>query len=235
MDASTFFDCLNTLMKSNPPSAADKRTMDRFASIGIRPAARFDDHGDDLIDELSAGLRTARTRLLEQSHASLGATVNGWEIAPPAIGCYGTNYLLRTVVAMVGLGANLREDAIYPRAIVDANGKPLHGANRYTITFAKGSTPPVNAFWSITMYNEKRAFVENSIDRYAIGDRDELLFDATGSLTIEIQPESPGRHKEWNWLPAPAGAFNLVMRLYWPSESILSGHWAPPAIERLSS
>lgn len=235
IDAGSFFDCLNMLMKSNPPSAADKRAMSRFASIGIRPGAHLDDPDDALIAELSAGVRTARTRLLEQSHTGFGPSVNGWEIAPSEIGRYGTNYLLRAVTAMVGLGANLREDAVYPRAIVDSGGKPLSGANRYTITFPTGATPPVNAFWSLTMYDDKQALVANSMKRYAIGSHDALAFDADGALTILIQHAAPGAEHERNWLPAPPDAFNLVMRLYWPSEAILSGRWAPPSIQRTSS
>jgi hypothetical protein len=136
---------------------------------------------------------------------------------------------------MVGLGANLREDAIYPRAIVDGEGKPLTGANRYTITFPKGTTPPVHAFWSITMYNDKQAFVVNPMKRYAIGSHDELPRDADGALTVVIQRESPGADRERNWLPAPPDGFNVMMRLYWPSETILSGRWTPPSIQRASS
>jgi hypothetical protein len=235
MDAATFFDCLNMLMKGNPPSAADKRALDRFAPIGVSPGVRFDDNDSDLVSDVIAGVSTARTRLLEQSRTVSGNVVNGWEVPPREVGRYGTDYQLRALVAMVGLGANLREDAMYPRALVDATGRPLTGEGRYRITFPSGATPPVHAFWSITMYNEKQAFVENPIHRYAIGDRDELTFDANGALTIHVQHESPGGEQERNWLPAPEGAFNLIMRLYWPSESILSGRWTPPPIQRVSA
>jgi hypothetical protein len=235
MDARSFFDCFNMLMKGNPPSAADKRAMDRFASIGLRPGSLLDDNDDKLLDELNSGVRTGRTRLLEQSRASFGVAVNGWEGAPNEIGRYGTNYLLRSAIAMVGLGANLREDAICPRATADRDGKPLNGANRYTITFPKGATPPVNAFWSMTMYDDKQTFVENPIKRYAIGSRDDLLRDANDSLTILIQHERPAGERERNWLPAPPDAFNVMMRLYWPSESILSGRWTAPPIQRVPS
>ena len=149
------------------------------------------------------------------------------------MGRYGTDYLFRSVIALVGLGSNLPEDAIYPLTRVDAEGKALTGANRYVIRFAKGQLPPVGAFWSVTMYNSKQAFVDNPINRYAIGDRDKLKFDDDGSLTLYVQQESPGKDKESNWLPAPKDEFNLVMRLYWPKKEILDGTWKPPAVERV--
>ena len=116
---------------------------------------------------------------------------------------------------------------------MDAEGKALTGANRYVIRFAKGQLPPVGAFWSLTMYNSKQAFVDNPINRYAIGDRDKLKFDDDGSLTLYVQHESPGKDKESNWLPAPKDEFNLFMRLYWPKQEILDGTWKPPAVERV--
>ena len=138
----------------------------------------------------------------------------------------------RAVVALVGLGANRPDDAIYAHAKVDSDGKPLSGANRYTIHFPNGQLPPVGAFWSITMYNSKQFFVDNPIDRYAIGDRDKLKFNEDGSLTLYVQNQSPGKDRESNWLPAPNDSFNLVMRLYWP-KVIIDGIWKPPAVDRV--
>jgi hypothetical protein len=129
------------------------------------------------------------------------------------------------------LGANLPEDAIYPRATVDADGEPLLGTNRYVIQFPKGQLPPVGAFWSITMYNAKQFFVPNPINRYAIGDRDDLKSSDDGSVTIYIQHESPGADKESNWLPAPKERFNLVMRLYRPKEEVIDGTWKIPFVK----
>jgi hypothetical protein len=106
------------------------------------------------------------------------------------------------------------------------------GTNRYVIRFAKDHLPPVEAFWSITLYDSKQFFVQNPINRYAIGDRDKLKFDADGSLTLYVQQQSPGADKESNWLPAPNGNFNLFMRLYSPKKEILDGTWKPPAIQR---
>jgi hypothetical protein len=134
---------------------------------------------------------------------------------------------------MFGLGANLPEDAIYPAAQVDGAGNPLSGANAYVIHFAPGQAPPVNAFWSITMYDDQGFFVTNPINRYALHNWDPLIVNADGSLDIYLQNPSPGPDKEANWLPAPEGAFNLTMRLYWPQRSVVAGTWQPPAIKQL--
>ena len=148
------------------------------------------------------------------------------------VGRYGTNYLFRAIVAQVGLGANLPEDAIYPRATKDGDGQPLMGTNRYVIRFPKGQLPPVGAFWSITLYDSRQFFVQNPINRYAIGDRDRLKFGDDGSLSLYVQQQSPGADKESNWLPARNGDFNLFMRLYSPKKEILDGTWKLPAIQR---
>jgi hypothetical protein len=232
MDAITFFGCLNVLMQTNPPAPNDRRALARFELLGIRPGPPLAEDG--LHPALGAGISAGRTQLLELSHRHVvGHVVNGWEFTPRDVGRYGTNYLLRAAIAMIGLGANLREDAIYSRAILDEGGQVLTGAKRYTITFPYGGLPPVSAFWSISLYNEERTFVENPLHRYAIGDRDGLTMNSDGSLTIYVQKESPGQAREGNWLPTAADSFNLIMRLYWPSASILEGRWTPPPVCRV--
>jgi hypothetical protein len=141
---------------------------------------------------------------------------------------------MRAVVAWGGLGANLAEDAIYPNVREDSEGRPFNGANKYVLHFDPGQTPPANAFWSLAMYNDRQAFVENPISRYAIGDRDQLKFKDDGSLDILIQHDSPGTDKESNWLPAPDGGFNLIMRIYWPKQSVLDGSWTPSPVRRVN-
>jgi len=131
------------------------------------------------------------------------------------------------------LGANLPEDTVYPMTRLDAEGQALTGANRYVIRFAKGQLPPVGAFWSVSMYNSKQTFVENPINRYAIGDRDQVKFEDDGSLTLYVQHESPGKDRQSNWLSAPKDEFNLFLRLWWPKKEVLDGIWKPPAVERL--
>ena len=146
------------------------------------------------------------------------------------LGRYGTNYELRAGVALMGLGANLAEDAVYPGTDVDATGQPLSGDNRYRLRFPPGELPPVKAFWSVTMYDDKHFLAANPIGRYALGDRDPIRAEPDGTLEILIQHDDPGPERRSNWLPAPAGGFNLVMRLYHPKAAVLDGKWTPPAV-----
>jgi hypothetical protein len=234
MEAGAFFSRLADLLKDNPPAAADKEMVEHLAKIGIVPGqpfvlAKLD---ESLAKGLERGAAAGRNSIVSEAKRPQGKVVNGWDMMMD-IGRYGTNYPFRAVVALVGLGANLPEDAIYPHAKSDSDGRPLSGANRYTIHFAKGQLPQVGAFWSITMYNSKQFFVDNPIDRYAIGDRDKLKFNEDGSLTLYFQNDSPGKDWESNWLPAPKDSFNLFMRLYWPKKAILDGAWNPPAVKRV--
>jgi hypothetical protein len=148
------------------------------------------------------------------------------------MGVYGNYYLKRAIVTQIGLGANLPEDAIYPLNLGDDTGKPLDGANRYTIHFDKGTAPPVDAFWSITLYDSEGFQVGNSLNRFAVASWMPFKTNADGSLDLYFQNESPGTDKETNWLPAPKGAFNLTMRLYGPKSEALTGKWSPPAVKK---
>jgi hypothetical protein len=203
--------------------------------IGVTPGAAVDfSRGPfKVADAIGRGLAGARARIADgaQGGTAGGQAVNGWRIETD-LGRYGTDYALRARVALVALGANLPEDAVYPMTDVDGSGRPLSGKNRYVIRFPSGQRPPVNAFWSITMYDQNHFLVDNPIDRYAIGDRDELKAGPDGSLEILIQHARPEPAQQANWLPAPAGEFNLIMRLYWPQRAILDGSWTPPAVER---
>ncbi len=230
MDASTFFNRLAMLMKDNPPAAADAPMLAKLASIGVVPGEPFDVIKHPGVRD---GLDDGKNRVIELGRdPGLGKFVNGW-LVMTGLGSYGTNYAARAGVAWFGFGANLTADADYPVARVDGNGDPLDGGYKYVLHFDKGQTPPANAFWSLTMYNSKQAFVANPINRYAIGDRDKLKFNGDGSLDIYIQRESPGKAKESNWLPADAGAFNVMMRVYWPKEAMLNGTWTPPPIKKV--
>jgi hypothetical protein len=140
------------------------------------------------------------------------------------------------VVAAFGWPANLQLDAVYPYTTVDNSGKTLNGANKYTLTFAKGETPPVNGFWSITMYEVESDgwwFVPNPLNKFTVSPRNNLKNNADGSVTLYFQNESPGKDKEANWLPAPKGDFIPMLRMYWPKDtppSIIDGTWKPPAV-----
>jgi len=236
MTPSTFYGRMATLMVANPPSSADKPVVDQMARIGLVPGTTFDWNG------LNATMQNA----VAQGAKDGLALVNASGLKPPGIvfkngwgfnyglGSYGTNYTLRAGTAWLGLGANLPEDAFYPAIYVDANGTALTGAHQYVIHFGKNDMPPVNAFWSITMYNSRNFLVNNSLDRYAVGPHlGKLTRNADGSLDIYVQNTSPGPAKESNWLPAPSDAFHLVMRLYWPQEAVLNGSWVPPAVQQV--
>lgn len=133
---------------------------------------------------------------------------------------------------MAGLGANLPEDAIYPYNLGDNDGQPLSGANQYVLAFTKEELPPVDAFWSVTLYDDQGYQVANALNRFAVSSWMPLQFNPDGSLDLSIQHDDPGGDKTANWLPAPAGSFNLTMRLYAPQPAALTGEWNPPAVTR---
>lgn len=223
MDAQTFFSRLREAMVNNPPAAADKPMVDKLKEL--------EDSTDTAA--LNVGIAKARAKIADQiKQRRLGKQINGWDVSIDKMGNYGTNYLMRATVALFGLGANLPEDAIYPYTHVDAQGQNLDGNYDYVIHFDKGKFPPAKAFWSITLYNDKQFFTSNSLNRYAIGNRDDLKINPDGSLDIYIQHDSPGADKESNWLPAPTEPFNLVMRLYSPEKAVLDGSWVPPAVQK---
>ena len=229
MDGTSFFTRLAELMVDNPPAAADWPALERFAAIGLTVGS-FDPE-PDLVTAIAEGAKDGIARL--KHAASHPAEPHTAWILHHGLGAYGTDYAKRAMVALFGLGANLDEDAVYPHTEVDGSGAPLDGANRYRLHFGAGETPPAKAFWSLTIYNDRHYFAENPIDRYAIGDRDPLRFNDDGSLDLWLQHETPGAERESNWLPAPAGAFSLILRIYWPSPEALAGKWLPPAIERM--
>ncbi|QGN00060.1 DUF1254 domain-containing protein [Methylocystis parvus] len=236
MDASRFFSMFAELMKTNPPHANDNPILDRMKRIGIEPGKSF--KLTSAPKEVQDALNSAPTVALPQikeAWRKAGVLANGWRTNMTAIGTYGTDYLHRAGVAYGGYGANAIEDALYPTAFADANGQPFSSDRRYVLHFAKDQIPPVRGFWSLTMYDERQLFTANAIDRYAIGDRDKLAFNADGSLDLYIQRESPGKEKESNWLPAPeSGSFTMNLRLYWPKAEVLNGSWAPPPVKRVN-
>jgi hypothetical protein len=235
MDAATFFSLFAELTKTNPPHTNDYPVLDRMRRIGLVPGQPFNfaKQRPEVKRALTEAGQAALSRIKGKFHKA-GVLANGWRINLSMIGTYATDYLQRAAVAYAGLGANTVEDAIYPSAITDADGKPFHSDNRYAIHFDKAEIPPVRAFWSLTMYDERQLFTDNPLNRYAIGDRDQLKFNADGSLDLYIQRESPGTDKENNWLPAPkSGAFSMNLRLYWPKPEALDGTWTPPVVERV--
>ena len=174
-------------------------------------------------------------QLMTWKLATLARVANGWSMNTDTMGVYGNYYLKRAIVTQIGLGANLPEDAIYPLNLGDDTGKPLVGANKYVLHFDKGATPPADAFWSITLYDNDGFQVANSLNRFAVSSWMPFKYNADGSLDLYFQNESPGADKEANWLPAPKGAFNLTMRLYGPKSEALTGKWNPPLVTRVQS
>jgi len=234
LKAGDYFKLMARLMKDNPPVRADAAMVARMKKIGIEPGQDFDIA--KLEPAVRKGLEKAPKPGLEKIVAHMkdgGKVMNGWVYPDPG-GVYGTDYLQRATVTYFGLGCNRNKDAIYPISESTADGKPYNGANRYTMTFPKGQMPPVNGFWSLTMYDEDYFFVENSLNRFTLSQRNKMKANEDGSVTLYLQNESPGGDLESNWLPAPKGKFVLMMRLYWPKEkdpSIIDGSWKPPAVK----
>ncbi len=233
MPALDYFRYGADLMRQHPPHVTDWSTLARMKRIGIEPG-KFDSAKigpDALTSGAAAGLRSMTEKV-----PTLARVNNGWQMNTDTMGVYGDYYLKRAIVAMVGLGANQPEDAIYPLNVADADGNPVSGENRYVLHFAKSDLPPASAFWSLTMYDEEGFQVANPINRFAIGDRDALKYNADGSLDLFIQNENPGPDGEANWLPSPkSGKLGLTLRLYAPRAEALDGRWNPPAIKRSTS
>lgn len=232
MDISTFFNLLNELMLKNPPAQEDSAILNKIAAIGIGPGKKFN------LSDYDSSTQTALNALpasvftdLRAFASKAGNLENNWNVTRSGVGSYGTNYQMRALIALIGLGANLNADASYPNCQMDESGAKLDGSKKYTLHFEKGQTPPANAFWSLTMYGPDELLVDNPINRYTIGDRSDLKYNADGSLDIYIQHERPSKDKEPNWLPAPSGAFSVTMRLYWPKEEFLNGTWKIPGIK----
>ncbi len=236
LDTAAYFNLLAALMKDNPPAEADAPLIAKMAKLGIKPGAPFD------FGQLEPAVQTALKDVptvgfgkIMAHFKNAGEDVNSWTFTTKT-GLYGTDYLQRALVTAIGLGANRPQDAVYPTSEMDTEGKPYTGANQYVMHFPKGQLPPVNGFWSLTMYNADYFFVDNPLNRYTLSARNDLKKNTDGSVDLYLQHESPGPEKESNWLPAPAGGFIPMLRLYWPTEkspSILDGSWKIPAVTKV--
>jgi hypothetical protein len=235
MSAAQFFTYGADLMSRQPPHVADWSQLERMKRIGLESGKAFD------LAKMNPAVRAGVERVpvetlkaIRAKYSRLAQVVNGWQMQTEDMGAWGNNYLKRAVIALTGLGANQPQDAIYPQSLTDAKGNPLMAGVSYVLHFDKPELPPVDALWSLTMYDADGFPVANSIKRYAVGDRDPLKYNADGSLDLYIQPESPGKDREANWLPSPkSGELNITMRLYAPGTEALDGRWNPPAIKRI--
>lgn len=235
MSAAEFFTLAARTMAVNPPHRSDFSQVARMSLLGVAPGVDFDAGRFDAAElaEIEAGAKAAQAAL-HAGVARLAAPVNGWTMLTDTMGVYGNEYFRRAVITLVGLGANPAQDAVYPLLVADADGKPTVGDHDYVIHFDADQLPPAQAFWSITMYDAEGFQAPNELDRFAIGDRDPLVFNPDGSLDIYMQHGDPGPDRRANWLPAPTGPVGITMRLYAPAPAVLDGTWHPPAVRRVS-
>ena len=232
MSAEEFFDSALGLLKLLPPHLTDWSLIAQMRRLDLVPGARFADL-EPAVRSALHDVPAAALQAMQQAFPRLAKVVNGWQMNIDTMGVYGNFYVKRAVVAMVGLGANSAEDAVYPILLADADGRPLAGDNDYVLHFGKTELPPVHAFWSVTMYDAEGFQAANSLNRFAIGDRDPLQYNTDGSLDLYLQHKPPATSKEANWLPAPQGPLGVTMRLYSPKARVLNGTWEPPAIRRI--
>lgn len=233
-----YFTLLAQLLKTNPPAAADAPMVAHLAALGIVPGKDFD--ASKLDPEIVKGIdaapkpaQDAIMRWLKEGMLTGALTMeDGWFFTTKT-GEYGTAYRQRALITAIGLGANRPQDAVYPMSKGPDILQTYSGAKRYVMHFDKGQLPPVNGFWSLTMYDADYFFVDNPLNRYTVSERNALKPNADGSVDLYIQNASPGADKESNWLPAPKGDFILMLRMYWPKEekpSILDGSWKIPRV-----
>jgi hypothetical protein len=230
-----YFRFANEVLSINHPDEHEKAIINLFSKIHIDPDSDF--NLNTIPDNIKKGLKKAipiaKEVILNQT-SNLGENMNGWDLAKVDWGIYGDNYIQRAAVALEQLATNTPVEALYASGRVDDKGEKLNGKNKYILKFKKGETPPVNAFWSLTMYDVPNYFlVHNDLKRYAIGDRSGMKYNEDGSLEIYIQNESPGTDKESNWLPAPGGPFYMLLRMYNPKDEILKGDYSLPPIQIL--
>jgi hypothetical protein len=236
MPAGKFFAYAAELLKVNPPHITDQPMIAQLKKIGMEVGKSFD------LNKADAAIRNSLETAPEDAHQlmkwklpSMARVANGWSMNTDTMGVYGNYYLKRAIVAQLGLGANLPEDAIYPVNLSDESGKPLDGANKYALHFNKGDMPPANAFWSITLYDDDGYQVANPLNRFAVSSWMPFKYNADGSLDLYFQNESAEVDKAANWLPAPKGPFNLTMRIYAPKPDVLTGKWNPPPVTRVQA
>lgn len=234
LDVNAYFNYLAKLMKTNPPAAADAPIVAKMAKIGLVPGQDFDPSKLSAFDKEAIKAVPKLSQLKIMEYFKTVAPINGWAVLTKGVGIYGTDYLQRALVTAIGLGANRPQDAIYPTSEKDADGKEYDGTKNYVMHFDKGQLPPVDGFWSLTMYDASFFFVPNPLNRYTLSQRNKLITNPDGSVDLYLQADSPGKAKEANWLPAPKAKFIPMLRLYWPKEtppSIIDGSWKPPAIK----
>ena len=232
-----FFNLMNFALQFCPTHPSETQLMARFERIGVGAGKTF--QSSALSPEMKKAVEDGMADAWA-AYANVKAKVNAGEITSGDL--FGTrnylknNYVYRMTAAVLGIYGNTKEEAMYPAYYVDGDGQKLDGANRYALRFAPGQLPPVNSFWSITMYDQPASLlVANPLNRYLLNSPmlPQFKRDADGGLTLLIQHHSPGKDDERNWLPAPMGPFSVIMRLYWPKAEALEGTWTAPPIRQV--
>ncbi|ULQ55819.1 DUF1254 domain-containing protein [Flavihumibacter rivuli] len=231
------FDILNFALQYCPTHPSETELLKKFSKMGIESGKPFDTtrFSPEIRQAMHEGINDAW-----KDFAGVMQQMNEGKVSPGD--GFGTreflknNYLFRMAAAVAGIYGNSKEEAMYPNYYLDKNGEKLDGKNRYIMYFPPGQLPPVNSFWSLTMYDASDLLVDNPINRYLLNSTmlSQFKKDDKGGITLYIQHDSPGKAKESNWLPAPEGIFRLVMRLYWPKEAALNGSWKQPVVEKIS-
>lgn len=231
VDPNKFFDELPQILDKVPPLAGEES---RYAMLrAVLDAAAKDPAIKDVLVKTAVETEEQVITPLFSFRTNGSRLPNGWN-SPTNVARWGNDYLTRTATAKSNMYTNQPEETRYFFLEVDGKGERLNGNHSYTVTFAKGQTPPANGFWSLTMYDPKHFFAANSLKRYSVGTKnlDRMKYNDDGSLTIYVQHDSPGKDKEANWLPAPKSEFEMTIRTYWAKPEVLSGEWTPPAAVR---
>jgi len=235
MDAATFYSRVAMLLPGNPPAKEDAPMVEKMKKLGVVAGKPFDVSKLDplTVASVDAGAKQARDQIVKAGQGAGSADIrNGWKIDRD-LGRWGVDYGKRAVTAWRGIGVNAPEDALFMQAVFDGGGHRLDGATgRYVLHFDKGLAPPTDGFWSVSVYDDQQRFVANPINRHNIGSGDNLRTNPDGSLDIYIQNANPGKDEESNWLPAPKGTFNVILRAYWPKQELIDGRWNPPGIRK---
>ena len=228
----TYYEELPVVMKEVPPLPGEEALYGWIASVWDA-AEKNPDTKKALVESFAAADKELVGPLFQFQYngRSVG---NGWTV-PVNASAWGTDYLNRTAISKSSMYQNTAAETQYNLRELDSEGKPLDGNNQYTVTFAKGQVPPVKGFWSLTLYNDQKFFFPNALNRFSLGTKNKTLkYAADGSLTLYLGAKSPGEENEANWIPAPAGDFSLILRLYWPDASVLDGSWRPPQIKKVN-
>jgi hypothetical protein len=230
MDAPTFFTELARLMRDNPPRLEDRAIVDRMRRLGLllEGDLAWRRLGREVQRAVARGAARGLARVLAAAAAPPGDVVGDWHIRY-RLGQYGTDYLSRAGAACASLEAGPAGDELPALVSTDAHGRQLSGRHRYVLAFPPSDLPPVHGFWTLTTYDARQALVDNPVEQYSIGDWNGLVLESDGALAIRIQHADPGERMA-NWLPAPPGPFNLLLRLCWPQQEVLDRQWTPPAV-----